>query len=92
MRVFSILVKRQFETWPEAHEREARWFEAEKAVAALKEQRLRELAAVFVHKKLGKRSRRKKDFNQSRNPEAIERLPSLNGVPSMNRKRRRDRG
>jgi len=60
VRVFPLLVKRQFETWPEALQREARWFDADKAASALKEDGLRELTEEFVQKKLAKMLRRKK--------------------------------
>ena len=43
VRVFPMFVKRQLDTWPEAHEREARWFEPGKALAAIKNEGLREL-------------------------------------------------
>lgn len=59
VRVFPMLVKRQLETWPEAHQREARWFEASKAVSALKEEGLRELVESFVKRKAVKAARRK---------------------------------
>src|SRR5208282_1894868 len=51
VRVFPMIVKRQLDTWPEAHEREARWFEPVKALAAIKDEGLRELIAAFVRKK-----------------------------------------
>jgi 8-oxo-dGTP pyrophosphatase MutT (NUDIX family) len=35
-RVFPLLVKRQLETWPEAHERKLRWLEPERALAVVK--------------------------------------------------------
>ena len=55
VRVFPMLVKRQFETWPEAHEREARWFEPAKALSAIKENGLRELIEAFVQRTIAKR-------------------------------------
>jgi 8-oxo-dGTP pyrophosphatase MutT (NUDIX family) len=57
VRVFPMIVKRQLDTWPEAHEREARWFELGKALSAIKEKGLRQLIESFVQKKIGKRSR-----------------------------------
>jgi 8-oxo-dGTP pyrophosphatase MutT (NUDIX family) len=48
VRVFPMLVKRQLDTWPEAHERETRWFEPSKALSAIKDGGLRELIDSFV--------------------------------------------
>jgi 8-oxo-dGTP pyrophosphatase MutT (NUDIX family) len=48
VRVFPMIVTRQFDTWPEAHEREARWFEPAKALSAIKDKGLRELIESFV--------------------------------------------
>ena len=56
VRVFPMIVKRQLDTWPEAHEREARWFEPVKALAAIKDEGLRELIAAFVRKMITRRS------------------------------------
>ena len=56
VRVFPMIVKRQLGTWPEAHEREARWFEPVKALAAIKDEGLRELIAAFVRKMIASRS------------------------------------
>jgi 8-oxo-dGTP pyrophosphatase MutT (NUDIX family) len=50
VRVFPLLVKRQSITWPEAHERETRWFESAKALSAVKDKGLRELIESFVKK------------------------------------------
>jgi hypothetical protein len=36
VRVFPLNVKRQLKTWPEAHEREARRFEADRSIAVIK--------------------------------------------------------
>jgi 8-oxo-dGTP pyrophosphatase MutT (NUDIX family) len=48
VRVFPMLVKRQLDTWPEANEREARWFEPAKALSAIKDKGLRELIDSFI--------------------------------------------
>lgn len=50
VRLFPMFVKRQLETWPEAHEREARWFEPAKALSAVKDASLRELIELFVER------------------------------------------
>ncbi|WP_051335272.1 NUDIX hydrolase [Methylocapsa acidiphila] len=50
VRVFPMLVKRQLDTWPEAHEREARWFEPSKALSMIKDEGLRELIESFVRR------------------------------------------
>jgi 8-oxo-dGTP pyrophosphatase MutT (NUDIX family) len=56
VRVFPMIVKRQLDTWPEAHEREARWFEAAKALSATKEKGLRQLIETFVHRTVARKS------------------------------------
>jgi len=56
VRVFPMIVKRQLDTWPEAHEREAWWFEPVKALAAIKDEGLRELIAASVRKMITRRS------------------------------------
>jgi len=48
VRMFPMIVTRQLDTWPEAHEREARWFEPAKALSAIKDKGLRELIESFV--------------------------------------------
>jgi len=73
VRVFPMLVKRQFETWPEAHQREARWFKAGEAVSLIKELALQELIASFVNKKSTKSVRRKKGSAEA---ETVERADS----------------
>lgn len=61
VRVFPMIVKRQLETWPEAHEREAQWFEPAKALATIKEEGLRKLIESFARKKIsGKAHKRPK--------------------------------
>ena len=50
VRVFPMIVKRQLDTWPEAHEREARWFEPAKALSAIKNKGLCELIDLFVER------------------------------------------
>jgi 8-oxo-dGTP pyrophosphatase MutT (NUDIX family) len=50
VRVFPMIVKRQLDTWPESHEREAQWFEPAKALSAIKDKGLRELIESFVRR------------------------------------------
>jgi 8-oxo-dGTP pyrophosphatase MutT (NUDIX family) len=50
VRVFSLIVKRQLITWPEAHQRESRWFEPTGALAAVNDAALGDLIASFVEK------------------------------------------
>jgi 8-oxo-dGTP pyrophosphatase MutT (NUDIX family) len=66
VRVFPMLVKRQFETWPEAHQREARWFDAGEALSLIKERGLQELIASFANKKSGRSVRRKKELVEAK--------------------------
>ncbi len=56
VRVFPMSVKRRLKTWPEAHERDARWFQPLEALSALGDQGLRELIAAFVEKTTGQRA------------------------------------
>src|SRR5271169_3937553 len=58
VRVFPIFVKRQLDTWPEAHEREARWFEPGKALSAIKDEGLRKLIDSFVDRITARKSPR----------------------------------
>ncbi|WP_162009746.1 NUDIX hydrolase [Methylocystis heyeri] len=58
VRVFPLLVMQQFDSWPEAHQREARWFEPNKAVSAIKIAGLRELVESFLRKRAERKSRR----------------------------------
>jgi hypothetical protein len=46
--VFPLLVERQYKTWPEHLEREARWMSAEEALDLLDDAGARDLAAAFV--------------------------------------------
>jgi 8-oxo-dGTP pyrophosphatase MutT (NUDIX family) len=55
VRVFPMNVKRRLKTWPEAHERDARWFEPRDALSALGDEGLRDLIAAFVAKTMGQR-------------------------------------
>jgi 8-oxo-dGTP pyrophosphatase MutT (NUDIX family) len=50
VRVFPMIVKRQLDVWPEANEREARWFEPRKALSAIRDDGLRELIDSFVER------------------------------------------
>lgn len=56
VRVFPMIVKRQLDTWPESHEREARWFEPAKALSAIKDKGLRELIESFVRRVIARKS------------------------------------
>ncbi len=47
VQVFSLLVKRQFRTWPEAEERDHKWFSPAKARIAVKEIGLKALIEDF---------------------------------------------
>lgn len=55
VRVFPMIVNRQLDTWPEANEREARWFEQTKALSAIRDKELRELIKSFFARKSHKR-------------------------------------
>ncbi|HRH20472.1 MAG TPA: NUDIX hydrolase [Brevundimonas sp.] len=46
--IYSLQVTHLFETWPEAHERERRWFSRLEAVEAVDEPELKVLIAGFV--------------------------------------------
>jgi 8-oxo-dGTP pyrophosphatase MutT (NUDIX family) len=56
VRVFPMIVKRQLDTWPESHEREAQWFEPAKALSAIKDKGLRELIESFVRRVIARKS------------------------------------
>jgi len=58
VRVFPMIVKRQLDTWPESHEREARWFEPAKALSAIKDKGLCELIDLFVERITARKSPR----------------------------------
>jgi 8-oxo-dGTP pyrophosphatase MutT (NUDIX family) len=47
VQVFPLKVERQRKSWPERHEREARWFPAGEAAEAVDEPELRALIAAF---------------------------------------------
>ena len=55
VRVFPMIVKRQLDTWPEAHERETRWFEPTEALSVTKEKGLRQLIESFVKRMITRR-------------------------------------
>ena len=55
VRVFPMIVKRQLDTWPESHEREARWFEQAKALSAIRDKGLYELIESFFARKSHRR-------------------------------------
>ena len=50
-----MIVKRQLDTWPEAHERETRWFEPTEALSVTKEKGLRQLIESFVKRMITRR-------------------------------------
>jgi len=54
VRVFAMSVRRQLKSWPEAYERDSRWFEPINALSALKDEGLRDLIAVFVERTTGR--------------------------------------
>ena len=54
VRVFAMSVRRQLKSWPEAYERDSRWFEPINALSALKDEGLRDLIAVFVKRTTGR--------------------------------------
>jgi hypothetical protein len=53
-----MFVKRQLDVWPEANEREARWFEPSKALPTIKDEGLRELIDSFVERITARKSPR----------------------------------
>ena len=55
VRVFPMIVKRQLDTWPEANEREARWFESSKALSTIEESGLRQLIESFAQRMIARR-------------------------------------
>jgi 8-oxo-dGTP pyrophosphatase MutT (NUDIX family) len=67
VRVFTMRVQRQFDTWPEANERETRWFESSEALSALQDDGLRELIAAFLKREI--------DYKSSGRPKLTEALP-----------------
>ncbi len=50
VRVFAMRVKRQLATWPEASERQTRWFEPVQAMAAVTDKGLRHVIETFTKK------------------------------------------
>ncbi len=59
VRVFPMIVKRQLDVWPEAHERKARWFESAEALSAIKDKGLRELIESFERRMIARKSRKR---------------------------------
>ncbi len=59
VRVFPMIVKRQLDVWPEAHERKARWFESAEALSAIKDKGLRELIESFERRMSARKSRKR---------------------------------
>jgi hypothetical protein len=51
-----MIVKRQLDTWPESHEREAQWFEPAKALSAIEDKGLRKLIESFVRRVIARKS------------------------------------
>jgi hypothetical protein len=47
-------VKRQLKSWPEASERDSKWFEPTNALSALKDEGLRGLIVSFVERTTGR--------------------------------------
>lgn len=54
VRVFALNVEQQLKTWPEAHERESRWFEPIDALSVIKEDGLRNLIVSFAERIAGR--------------------------------------
>ena len=48
VRVFALRVRSQDQVWPEFHQREARWFTPDDAIASVDEEGLRALIAAFA--------------------------------------------
>ena len=55
VRIFPMIVKRQLDAWPEAHEREARWFDSTKALSVTREKGLHQLIESFVQRMIARR-------------------------------------
>ena len=75
VRVFPMIVKRQLDAWPEAHEREARWFDSTKALSVTREKGLHQLIEFICAKddcqktaRLARRSRTKSSGLMAENP------------------------
>jgi 8-oxo-dGTP pyrophosphatase MutT (NUDIX family) len=54
VRVFAMSVRRQLKSWPEAYERDSRWFEPTNALSALRDEGLRDVIASFVERTTGR--------------------------------------
>jgi hypothetical protein len=48
VKVFPLLVKSQAKTWPEFEQRLIQWVEPERAIALIKEQKLKNIVAAFA--------------------------------------------
>jgi 8-oxo-dGTP pyrophosphatase MutT (NUDIX family) len=48
VKVFPLLVKSQSKTWPEFEQRLIQWVEPERAIALIKEQKLKKIVAAFA--------------------------------------------
>lgn len=48
VKVFSLLVKSQAQTWPEAEQRLVQWVDPAKAIAMIKEPKLKKIVATFA--------------------------------------------
>jgi hypothetical protein len=54
VRVFAMSVNRQLKNWPEASERDSKWFEPTDALSALKDEGLRGQVVSFVERTTGR--------------------------------------
>ena len=57
VKVYPLLVKQQSETWPESEQRTTQWVEPGKAIAMIKEPRLKKIVATFARRAAAAASR-----------------------------------
>lgn len=57
VKVYPLLVKRQSEVWPESEQRATQWVEPAKAIAMIKEPKLRKIVAAFARRAAAAASR-----------------------------------
>jgi 8-oxo-dGTP pyrophosphatase MutT (NUDIX family) len=57
VKVYPLLVKRQSEAWPESEQRKTQWVDPGKAVAMIKEPKLRKIVAAFARRAAAAASR-----------------------------------
>jgi hypothetical protein len=50
VKVFPLLVKSHAETWPEFEQRLVKWVEPERAIAIIKEPKLKKIVATFARR------------------------------------------